>query len=57
MPGHLYQLPTDRLPGQLVRIDGPWDTWGYVVKHQPSGYHLIRGLGHQRPALPLFPKG
>lgn len=50
MSGLLYQLETKAMPGQIMRIDGPWDTWGRVIKHQASGFHLIRGLGHKKPA-------
>ena len=50
MSGLLYQLETKAMPGQIMRIDGPWDTWGLVIKHQASGFHLIRGLGHKKPA-------
>lgn len=49
MSSQLYQLQTSAKPGELMRINGPWDTWGRVIKHQPSGFHLIRGLGHRRP--------
>lgn len=50
MSGYLYQLKVQARPGQIIRIDGPWDTWGRVIRLQESGYHLIRGLGHQKPA-------
>ena len=56
MSGLLYQLKTKAMPGQIMRIDGPWDTWGQVIKHQASGFHLIRGLGHKKPAHDYFPK-
>ncbi len=49
MSGALYQLQTTALPGEVMRINGPWDTWGRVIKLQSSGFHLIRGLGHQKP--------
>lgn len=45
----LYQLQLGQEVGQLVRINGPWDTWGRVLKLRPDGYHLIRGLGHRKP--------
>lgn len=34
MSGYLYQLrqPTRPVRGQLFIINGPWDTWGRVVK-------------------------
>lgn len=48
MSGLLYQLQLGTHVGDLVRINGPWDTWGRVIKLQDSGYHLIRGLGHQK---------
>lgn len=50
MSGNLYQLQTTALPGQIMRIDGPYDTYGRVISLQPSGFHLIRGLGHKKPA-------
>ena len=49
MRGQLYQLQTTAQPGQVVRINGPWDTWGRVIKLQPSGFHLIRGMGYKKP--------
>lgn len=50
MSGLLYQLETKAMPGQIMRIGGPWDTWGLVIKRQASGFHLIRGIGHNKPA-------
>ena len=49
----LYQLktPPDAEVGRLVRIDGPYDTWGRVIKLQESGFHLIRGLGRGQPKI------
>lgn len=49
MSHHLYQLWTQAQPGQIVRIGGPWDTWGQVIKLLDNGYSLIRGLGHHKP--------
>ncbi len=49
MSGHLYQLKLGKAVGDLVRIDGPWDTWGRVLSLKNSDFHLIRGLGHQKP--------
>ncbi|MBY3231931.1 hypothetical protein [Rhizobium laguerreae] len=49
MSGCLYQLQTNALPGQIMVIAGPFDTYGRVIKLQDSGYHLIRGLGHKKP--------
>ncbi|MGV1754891.1 hypothetical protein [Agrobacterium sp. CG674] len=49
MSGNLYQLQTKALPGEIMMIRGPFDTYGRVMKLQDSGYHLIRGLGHQKP--------
>ncbi|WP_421991698.1 hypothetical protein [Roseococcus sp.] len=46
--GNLYQLKTKANPGEHVIIGGPFDTYGVVLKHQESGFHLIRGLGHQK---------
>lgn len=47
--GSLYQLKTTALVGQPVIIDGPYDRYGIVLKHQDSGYHLIRGTGFNKP--------
>lgn len=44
-----YQLKTTALPGQYVVFAGVWDKYGLVVKLQPSGYHLIQGLGIKPP--------
>lgn len=49
MSGNLYQLETKARVGDYVDINGPHDRYGQVIKHQDSGYHLIRGLGHQKP--------
>ena len=49
MSGNLYQLKTRALPGQLMIVGGPYDTYGRVIKHHESGYHLIRVLGHTKP--------
>lgn len=49
MSGNLYQLQTKARPGEVMLIDGPYDTYGRVIKLQESGFHLIRGLGHQKP--------
>ena len=49
MSGHLYQLQLGQRPGELVRINGPWDTWGRLIALRNSGFNLIRGLGHQKP--------
>lgn len=50
MSGNLYQLETRALPGQLMIVGGPHDTYGRVMQRRESGFHLIRGLGHQKPA-------
>lgn len=50
MAGNLYQLKTSALPGQLMIIGGVYDTYGRVLRHRESGFHLVRGLGHQKPA-------
>jgi hypothetical protein len=34
---------------QYVRIDGPFDTYGYIIKKQDSGTFLIRGTGKTKP--------
>lgn len=52
----LYQLAIDKQPGQVVRINGPWDTWGYILSRQSSGFHLIRGLGHSKPPFEIYKK-
>lgn len=49
MSHHLYQLQLGSHVGELVRINGPWDTWGRVVRLRESGFHLIKGLGHKKP--------
>ncbi len=49
MSFHLYQLQLGSKVGDLVRINGPHDTWGRVREIRENGFHLIRGLGHQRP--------
>lgn len=51
--GHLYQLyerQFKRLNANVVRINGPWDTFGRIIKQQENGTYLIRGLGHKEPA-------
>lgn len=45
----LYQLQLGNYPGEIVRIDGPFDTWGKVLSLRSNGFHLIRGLGHKKP--------
>lgn len=51
--GFLYQFRTPSQPskGQHVRIEGPWDKHGYVVKSTPQpegGYlNLVRGTGQR----------
>jgi hypothetical protein len=50
MSCHLYQLwPNQfkRLPSGAVRIDGPWDTFGRIIKLQDDGTYLIRGTGRK----------
>lgn len=49
MSGHLYQLKVGDYIGQIVRIDGPWNTYGRVIRYRTTGFHLIRGLGHTKP--------
>lgn len=50
MSHFLYQLKVigNVSVGRIVRINGPWDTYGHVIKLRDSGYHLIRGLGHKK---------
>lgn len=46
--GHLYQLFEHqfvRLRSGAVRIDGPWDRYGRIIKKQADGTWLIRGTG------------
>lgn len=50
MSGNLYQLRTGARPGQHVLIDGPHDRYGKVMALRESGFHLIRGLGFDKPA-------
>lgn len=54
MAHHLYQLQLGKTVNEVVRIDGPWDTWGYVVKLNPNGFNTIRGLGRPKtkPTIP-----
>jgi|GEM_PF-3036794 len=51
MSGQLYQLQVSGNPkaGDVVRISGPWDTWGVIQALRDNGYHLIRGAGHRKP--------
>lgn len=49
MPGNLYQLKTNAPVGAIVSFNGIHDKYGQVMKHQSSGYHLIRGLGMESP--------
>ena len=51
MSGNLYQLRTKARPGQHVLIDGPNDRYGKVMAHRESGFHLIRGLGFDKPGV------
>ena len=53
--GNLYQLRTAAPVGAMVTINGPYDTYGRVIKKQESGYHLIRGLGHDKPKERTYP--
>lgn len=49
----LYQLfdhQFTRLPSGAVRIDGPWDTYGRIIKRQDDGTWLIRGTGRKEQA-------
>ena len=56
--GALYQLRSNfkKMPGQEFYVDGPYDTWGYVIKseHKPEKgqreewLNLIRGTGKTR---------
>lgn len=54
MAGNLYQLKTNARPGDYVNINGPHDRYGQVLKHQESGYHLIRGLGDNKPPATIL---
>jgi hypothetical protein len=47
--GNLYQLKLGTIPGQIVRIDGPYDTYGKVLALRENGFHLIRGIGKTKP--------
>lgn len=48
--GHLYQLESKSAlsQGAYVKVNGPWDTFGQIVKSTPqsNGLHLnlIRGV-------------
>jgi hypothetical protein len=48
--GGLYQLRTG-VPveeGDVVRVGGPFDTFGVVTKLNDDGYHLIHGIGKSK---------
>lgn len=48
--GELYRLRT-AFPveeGDIVRVGGPFDTFGVVTKLNDDGYHLIKGIGKSR---------
>ena len=47
--GNLYQLKTNAPLGAAVVIGGTYDTYGTVMAHRESGFHLIRGTGHTKP--------
>ena len=49
MSHHLYQLKLGTAVGELVKINGPWDTWGRVLSLKPDGFNLIRGCGKTKP--------
>ena len=49
MSGGLYQLKTRAPVGAYVTFKGPYDKYGQVIKHQDSGFHLIRGVGLTPP--------
>lgn len=34
---------------QYVQIDGPFEKYGYILKHQANGTYLIRGTGSTKP--------
>ena len=46
---NLYQLKTKAPVGAFVHFNGTYDFFGQVIAHQPSGYHLIRGMGRRSP--------
>lgn len=49
--GAMYQLRTTKPVeiGDVVRIDGPWDTFGYVIAlNEETGHHSIRGVGKSK---------
>lgn len=53
MSGCLYQLEVDYAnptPGDIVQIDGAWDTYARILSLKENGFHLMRGLGHQKPS-------
>lgn len=53
----LYQLWRNQFTflkdGRHVRLDGPYDTYGVVLRNPqtPGGTYLIRGTGHTKPSL------
>ena len=52
--GNLYQLKTRALVGEYVLIDGPLDRYGKVMALRDNGFHLIRGLGMQKPNVSII---
>ena len=49
MAFNTYQLRTQAPVGAYVTLPGPYDRYGRVAALQPSGFHLIRGLGNETP--------
>lgn len=43
----LYEHQFKRLPSGAVRIDGPYETYGLIIKKQANNTFLIRGTGHK----------
>ncbi|MPS48510.1 hypothetical protein [Methylobacillus sp.] len=53
MSGHLYQLRsrTKRAQGEYVKVNGPHDTYGHIVK---SEYMPVDGADKDMPYLNLI---
>lgn len=50
----LYQLFSNQfkvLSGGVVKITGPFDTYGFILKEKDNGIYLIRGTGHNKPNM------
>lgn len=49
---NLYQLQVaynSPRVGDIVIINGPWDKYARIIKLRDNGFHLMRGIGKQKP--------